>query len=90
MKSLLILTSEGCHKCPEVLSYVHKMEGPYNKTFLPSNHPDFMANVEAHQATKAPTVILFGEKKKDGSMDELGRAHDVEELKELLTKYEDE
>ncbi len=45
----------------------------------------FTKTCEDFEASKAPTCIMFNEK-----MVELGRAHDVEELKELLTKYEDE
>ena len=90
LKTLLILTTSGCKNCPPVLDYLHTTSHGCDAIFMGDTHKDFTKNVEAHGAVSAPTVILFGECHPDGSMDELGRAGDVEELKELLTKYKDE
>ena len=76
-KTLLALTTTSCRKCPEIKEYIHKTELPVDEVvIMDENHKYFTTNCEHYGATQAPTVILI----EDG--EEVGRAHDVEELKE--------
>ena len=52
--------------------------------FVGNTDKDFDDFCRNYECSKAPTVILFDEK-----MQELGRAHDLEEVKEMLVKHGD-
>ncbi len=75
---LLCLTTTSCTKCPPIKDYLHNTSIPHDVTIMDENHKDFVKNVVHWEANTAPTCLLID----DGEV--VGRAGDLEELKELL------
>lgn len=81
MPKIKCITTTTCPNCPEVTKYLHSQVTVDAMEFVDETHPWFASQCEKYGATKAPTVIVF-----DNDDNELGRAHNVLDLKALLRK----
>lgn len=79
MKTLLLLSTTTCQKCPEVKKHLQEKVEGYNIRMIDETDEDFSKWCKDYNATQAPTIILF-----DDYGEEIDRAGDLEELKEIL------
>jgi glutaredoxin len=84
MKSILCIHTTSCPNCPAVKEYLQTKVSGINIQLMDEHDKFFKKTCEDFEATSAPCILLF-----DKKMVELGRAHDVEGVKELLKKHED-
>lgn len=78
MKSLLIVTTTSCPKCPAFKEEIHKIEG-VNMQFIDETSKHFSAVCKEYDLVNAPVVVYLDEKNTV-----LGKYDDVEELKKNL------
>ena len=79
MKSVLVITTTRCPKCPAFSKAIQKLAG-INTEYINENDKHFASLCDKYEATTAPTAILFD----DDNTTVLLKTDDVEELKKML------
>ena len=83
MKSILCIYTSTCPNCPAMKKYIQEKVSGYNIQLMGEDDKFFKQTCDKFKANEAPTVIMFDEK-----MEEIGRSHNVAELKALLKEQE--
>lgn len=80
MKSIIVLTTQSCPKCPAFKQGIANIAEGVSVRFVPDTDPDFMKFVTKYDLTTAPVGILLDN---DGET-VLIKSDTVEEIKKLL------